>query len=247
MIRQKNYQQKFDSMRETTTRQDDSLLFRTNFEKFTRRDVHTYSLIVFHLDLVKKKVDLIRIGKDLKSLHITPSLNGKFGYGLKSQSVTQKSDRVSKVEKVASISMPPKTNTSAVTEASKVNADENNYDPNILLSEKFDNSALKEFMEYQETKSIDFNITNSTLSFRFELVVKTPAEEGLYILSFFNCFQPSERDLLDEINTKKNKKTQARVGSDGFNFFEYEKSPEIKFGVNLKVIDFFCENFGKYK
>lgn len=97
MIRQKNYQQKYEAMKETTTttttKQDYSLLFRTNFEKFMRRDVHTYSLIVFHLDLVKKKVDLIRIGKDLKNLHVTPTLNGKFGYGLKSESITKKSDR----------------------------------------------------------------------------------------------------------------------------------------------------------
>lgn len=238
MIRQKNYQQKYEAMKETTTttttKQDYSLLFRTNFEKFMRRDVHTYSLIVFHLDLVKKKVDLIRIGKDLKNLHVTPTLNGKFGYGLKSESITKKSDRVSKVEKASPTSIPSKSNASALTEAPKASSDEDSYDPNILLSDKFDNSALKEFMEYQETKSIDFNITNSTLSFKFELVVKTPAEEGLYILSFFNCFQPSERDLLDKIKTKKSKETQARVGSDNF-FFEYEKSPEIKFGVNLKV------------
>lgn len=232
MIRQKNYQQTYDKAmnKETTTRQDQSLLFRTNFEQFTRRDVHTYSLIVFHLDLVKRKVDLIRIGKDLKNLRVLPTLSGKFGYGLKSDSRPQKSDRGLKVQKAEALTNS-KTN---VTEAPKANTEEDNYDPNMLLSDKFDNSALKEFMEYQETKSIDFNITNSTLSFKFELVVKTPAEEGLYILSFFNCFQPSERDLIDKIKAKKTKETQDRVDSDNF-FFEYTKSPEIKFGVNLEV------------
>ncbi len=94
MIRHKNYQKTFDAIKETstTTKQDDSLLFLTNFEKYTRRDVHTYSLIVFHLDLIKKKVDLIRIGNDLKNLRINSAFNGKFGYGLK-ESRQQTSNR----------------------------------------------------------------------------------------------------------------------------------------------------------
>jgi len=54
-----------------------------------------------------------------------------------------------------------------------------------------------------KTEKIPFNVTNnSTLVFKFEINIETPSEEGLYILSLFNCFQPqslnyklSEADL----------------------------------------------------
>ena len=126
------------------------------------------------------------------------------------------------------------SNTSSTTQdmiTQKVNSDDDVLDPNILLSDKFDNTAvINEFIEDRgQLKNIDFNITNSSLSFKFEIVIKTPAEEGLYILSFFNCFQPSEKDLIDKIKTKKKE-----LVSDNF-FFEYSRSPEIKFGVNMKV------------
>lgn len=162
---------------------------------------HSYSLIVFHLDLVQKNIELIRIGPDLKNLRVNSQLIGKYGYGLKSD--------VSK-------------NTRKLSSVSNSTKDDIN-DVDILISDKFDNTGLEDLYEDRGLlKTIDFNVSNSSLSFTFEMNVKNTNEEGLYILSFFNCFKPLASDL------KKRKENQNL-------YFEYNQYNNIKFGVNLDI------------
>lgn len=219
----------------------DRSLFLTNF-KINKKGQHTYSLIVFHLDLLKKNIELARIGPDLKSLRINTQFFGKFGYGLKQENkISRQTSLAKQLEDRSS------TNMTKVNVTKDHDEEEDNGFNNALLnSDKFDNSAvIKEFIEDRgELKNIAFNVTNSSLSFRFEMVVKSADEEGLYILSFFNCFQPTKKDLnLKKINKpKQGKQSTIKTGLDDRNyFFEYDQSENINYGVNLEV-DLFERN-----
>lgn len=204
--------------------------FLNNFA-FNKGGEHSYSLIVFHLDLIKKNVDLIRIGPDLKNLRINSNLVGKNGYGLKQlklktseSAILNKTQTISRVQNRTDIEK-------------KGDMDEDNYDPNFFLSDKFDNSAvINEFIEDRgQLKTIDFNITNSSLSFKFEMNVKSSDEEGLYIFSFFNCLQPSKKDLILNKFKSIKKEDDKSIFDDQSYFFEYDNSKKIKFGVNLEI------------
>lgn len=204
--------------------------------KINKKGEHTYSLIVFHLDLIEKNIELVRIGPDLKNLRIGSQFYGKFGYGLK------QGEKVKQTTGAKNSKSFSKKNVSAMNSTNKNKNDEDENYNSLLNSDKFDNSAvINEFIEDRGVlKNIGFNITNSSLSFKFEMTVNSPSEEGLYILSFFNCFQPTKDDLV----LKKTKATQSTVKTsldDRNYFFEYNSNNNIKFGVNLDI-DIFERN-----
>lgn len=71
------------------------------------------------------------------------------------------------------------------------------------------------------------------------MVVKSSNEEGLYIFSYFNCFQPSKKDLnLKAIKSSKNEDSDYE--SDHF-YSKYNKVNDIKFGVNLEACKIFLD------
>jgi hypothetical protein len=51
-----------------------------NMDIFTNKD-HGYSLILFHLDLIKKKVNIKRAGNDLNNIFIKPEFTfSQYGF-----------------------------------------------------------------------------------------------------------------------------------------------------------------------
>ena len=60
-------------------------------DKFSNKK-QSYSFVLFHIDLIKRNIDLKRIGSDLKNLQIDSKLNGKYGYGLQNQQIKQTID-----------------------------------------------------------------------------------------------------------------------------------------------------------
>lgn len=40
---------------------------------------HEYTLVIFHLDLLKKKINIVRVGQDMRNLKISPTFSGGFG------------------------------------------------------------------------------------------------------------------------------------------------------------------------
>lgn len=202
----RNRQIKQTTLTDSLLNENQKRPFVNNYE-LNENGEHKYSLIVFHLDIVKKNIELIRIGPDLKNLRLSSELIGKYGYGLKS------SRNINKIQ------------TSTPSSNSTVD-DSNINDVDILISDKFDNTGLQDFFEDRGLlKTINFNVTNSSLQFSFEMNVKNSNEEGLYILSFFNCFKPSANDL----KIKKKNKNEQNI------FFEYNQYNNIKFGVNLDI------------
>ena len=74
-------------MEKSSSRDDtitDSILKTSDL--FSNKD-HTYSLILFHLDLVQKKVNISRAGNDLKHLFIKPEFSLS-PYGFKNNNPT---------------------------------------------------------------------------------------------------------------------------------------------------------------
>jgi len=164
---------------------------------------------------VKKRVELIRIGADLRSLRIDTKLDSKSSFGLKQI-----------------IHMSTQTEIKSTNSTNKNNKD---YDVSLLNSDKFDNTAvINEFIEDRgELKTIDFNVTNSSLAFKFDVIFKKTNEEGLFIFSFFNCMKPSEKDL-----NLKNIKTITKTFENSNNYdenFDIEDNKEFRNGVNLQV------------
>ena len=106
----------------------------------------TYSLVIFHIDLIRKHVELIRISKDLQNLKIQPVFRGKNGIGL---SGGRQWVETSTAKLRPSRSLPDNETTS------------------IQDSLNQESDSLKEFMEFNgQLKYIDFNITNSSISFK---------------------------------------------------------------------------------
>jgi len=137
------------------------------------------------------------------------------------------------------------TQTVDTVSANATNDDDKKYDASILNSDKFDNTAvINEFIEDRgELKTIEFNVTNSSLAFRFEMVVKKMNDEGLFIFSFFNCLKPSEKDL-----NLKNIKTSSKTAENFNNNNEayLADSKEFRNGVNLEASPVDCRSLSGF-
>ncbi len=137
------------------------------------------------------------------------------------------------------------TRTVDTVSANATSDDDKKYDASILNSDKFDNTAvINEFIEDRgELKTIEFNVTNSSLAFRFEMVVKKVNDEGLFIFSFFNCLKPSEKDL-----NLKNIKTSSKTAENFNNNNEayLADSKEFRNGVNLEASPVDCRSLSGF-
>ena len=70
------------------------------------------------------------------------------------------------------------------------------------------------------------------IKLQFELNIKESNEEGLYILSFINCFQPQyskNKFSKSDLNLKQNPSDLETAVSSLFSFDEF------KYGINLEV------------
>ena len=118
------------------------------------------------------------------------------------------------------------------------------FDMSTDLKTEDETNAFDMLYNPDKTDVIYFNVTNNaSFVFKFEVNIKTTNEEGLYILSLFNCFQPqnlnyklSEEDfnikktstrMNDPLSLAAEKSVKETKASFDFN--------DIKYGINLEV------------
>ena len=201
---------------------------------------HSYSMIILHLDLVKLKANIIRVGKEMKTLEILPHFKSNIGLiddDLFSDVLPNSTTRSTINSKPALSKLKLKRD---VRNGLKLSQQVNTRDYDSPIIDHLD-------LKYS-------NETN-TISFKFQVNIRNSNEEGLYLLNFFNCF---ESDLLDKLNngdlSSSNSKTnqskqqlpaQNRINSQDkyylsdFNVYYGGGDFDNKFSINLDVNYFF--------
>jgi hypothetical protein len=191
---------------------------------------HSYSMIIFHLDLVKLKANIIRIGKEMKTLEILPHFNSKIGL--------IDDDLLSDILPNSTIDSITKPTLSKL----KLKRDIRN---SLKLAQQINTRDYDSpIIDHLDLK---YSNETNTISFKFQVNIKNSNEEGLYLLNFFNCF---ESDLLDKLNngdlsssvSKTNQsKQQNRINSQDkyylsdFNVYYGGGDFDNKFSINLDV------------
>jgi hypothetical protein len=162
---------------------------------FAHKD-HSYSLLLFNLDLIGRKVLINRIGKDLANLAVKPDFTqSQYGFNTNYQNDSQQ----------------------AINDF--LNED------NILLKASF------------------LNVTDldHSVSFKLEIRIKKPEEEGLYTFGFYNCFQP---DLFGKFShffqqpqsSSQNENASVLLSTeDGIYDFKSKRLEDVKYGIDLYV------------
>jgi hypothetical protein len=145
---------------------DDLQSFLANDTDFSS---HSYSLLIFRLNLSKDTIDVILFGKNMGNLKISARLDDS-----KQPDTFFRNETLERVEKVKN--------------------------------------------ERQLNKIKMENSNNQTYSFKFQIDVKSSVNEGLYILNFFNCFQPhfDQRGAnIDELKSEINLNLELIEKNDG--------------------------------
>jgi hypothetical protein len=198
---------------------------------------HKYSMIIFHLDLVKLKANIIRVGKEMKTLEILPHFKSNIGL-IDDEDIFSDILTNNTVEKTVD-SKP------ALSKLKLKRETRNNLKIGQQVNTRDYDSPIIDHLDLKYS-----NETN-TISFKFQVNIKSSNEEGLYLLNFFNCF---ESDLLDKLNngdlsssyTKTNQSkqqlpTKNRINSQDkyylsdFNVYYGGDDFENKFSINLDV------------
>lgn len=212
---------------------DDQAMFDHRFleenNEFFRIDPYqNYSLLIVHLDLLKAKANVTRIGKDMRNLRVRSDFSQN-PYGFQGQQ-----QQIKKQD--------PLTTT---TSASTSNQTQNGVVNNDLINLIEGNMAILKMLDLK----VDEN--KGTVSFNFQVDIGAN-EEGLYVFNFFNCLQPDvlgryDSLLKSSINTmNKTIKASDSSGGQGVNVFELSDNYVIEhsqgeshygIGLDLEMIE----------
>lgn len=192
----------------------------------TQTDKLDYTMILFNIDLSEKKVHVKHFGKELSNLKISSTFLSSIGF-------TEPSNEVPPETGLVHSSSPKTSHKRDLALNQSIPSA-----PSVQSAEQPTNDKYG-FDTYTPIEFIPFTMSNkSSISFKFEIKIKSYFEEGLYILNFFNCYQQRASEPKASTGNAKPSRENFQLSNELIDrdvFTRSESEPRISFNLEVRM------------